>query len=97
MCHVCGHGDVGRRLSIEGIRVEISWVWDPTTYKAFLAMLTDLRNPEACFFSGIKLSSWKKGDAMISGAPLRVGTMRQPIYTPSCSTETMVVPLPTTP
>jgi hypothetical protein len=26
-----------------------------------------------------------------------VGTMRQPIYTPSCSTETMVVPLPTTP
>jgi hypothetical protein len=41
-------------LSIEGIRDEISWVWDPTTYKAFLAMLTDLGNPEACFFSGIK-------------------------------------------
>jgi hypothetical protein len=54
MRHVCGHGDVSRRLSIEGIRDEISWVWDPTAYKAFLAMLTDLGNPEACFFSGIK-------------------------------------------
>jgi hypothetical protein len=39
---------------MEGIRDEISWVWDPTTYKAFLAMLTGLRNLEACFFSGIK-------------------------------------------
>jgi hypothetical protein len=29
-------------------------VWDPTAYKAFLAILTDLVNPEACFFSGIK-------------------------------------------
>jgi hypothetical protein len=54
MCHVCGHGDVGRRLSIEGIGDEISWVWDPIAYKAFLAMLTDLGNPEACFFFGIK-------------------------------------------
>jgi hypothetical protein len=52
---MCGHGDVGRRLSIEGIRDEISWVWYPTTYKAFLAMLIDLGNPEACFFSGIKV------------------------------------------
>jgi hypothetical protein len=25
MRRVCGHGDVGRRLSIEGIRDEISW------------------------------------------------------------------------
>jgi hypothetical protein len=33
MHHVCGHGDVSRRLSIEGIRDEISWVWDPTAYK----------------------------------------------------------------
>jgi hypothetical protein len=41
-------------LSIEGIRDEISWVWDPTAYKAFLSMLTDHGNPEACFFSGIK-------------------------------------------
>jgi hypothetical protein len=41
-------------LSIEGIRDEISWVWDPTTYKAFLAMLTGLGNLEACFFSEIK-------------------------------------------
>jgi hypothetical protein len=51
---VCGHDDIGRCLSIKGIRDEISWVWDPTAYKAFLAMLTDLANPEACFFSGIK-------------------------------------------
>jgi hypothetical protein len=28
MRHVCGHGDVGWRLSIAGIRDEISWVWD---------------------------------------------------------------------
>jgi hypothetical protein len=41
-------------LSIEGIRDEIFWVWDPTAYKAFLAMLTDLGNPGACFVSGIK-------------------------------------------
>jgi hypothetical protein len=39
---------------IEGIRDEIYWVCDPTTYKAFLAMLTDLGNPVACLFSGIK-------------------------------------------
>jgi hypothetical protein len=54
MRHVCGHGNVGRRLSIEGIRDEISWVWDLTAYEAFLAMLTNLGNLEACFFSGIK-------------------------------------------
>jgi hypothetical protein len=41
-------------LSIEGIRDEISWVWNPTTYKAFLAILISLGNPEACFLSGIK-------------------------------------------
>jgi hypothetical protein len=29
-------------------------VWDPTAYKAFLAMSTDLGIPEACFFSRIK-------------------------------------------
>jgi hypothetical protein len=51
---MCGHGNVGRRLSIEGIRDEISWVWNPTAYKAFLAMLSGLGNPEACFLSGIK-------------------------------------------
>jgi hypothetical protein len=55
MRRVCGHGDVGRRLSIEGIRDEISWVWDPTAYNAFLAMLIGLGNLEACFFSGIKV------------------------------------------
>jgi hypothetical protein len=54
MCRVCGHDDVGRRLSIEGIRDEISWVWNPTAYKAFLSVLSGLGNPEACFFSGIK-------------------------------------------
>jgi hypothetical protein len=51
MCCVCGHDDVCRRLSIEGIRDEISWVWDPTDYKAFSAMLTGLGNPEDCFLS----------------------------------------------
>jgi hypothetical protein len=55
MRRMCGHSNVGRRLSIEGIRDGISWVWDPTAYKAFLAMLTDLENPEACFFSWIKV------------------------------------------
>jgi hypothetical protein len=54
MYRVCGHGDIGRCLSIEGIRDEISWVWYPTAYKAFLAMLSGLGNPEACFLSGIK-------------------------------------------
>jgi hypothetical protein len=54
MRHVFGHDDVGRHFSIEGIRDEISWVWDPTTYKAFLAMLTGLGNLKACFFSRIK-------------------------------------------
>jgi hypothetical protein len=33
---------------------EISWVWNPTAYKAFLGMLTGLENPEACFLSEIK-------------------------------------------
>jgi hypothetical protein len=54
MCRVCGHGDVGWRLSIEGTQDDISGVWDPTAYKAFLAMLTSLENLEACFFSRIK-------------------------------------------
>jgi hypothetical protein len=54
MHRVCDHGDVGRRLSIEGIRYAISWVWNPTAYKAFLAVLTGLEHPEACFLSGIK-------------------------------------------
>jgi hypothetical protein len=39
---------------MEGIRDEISWVWNPTAYKAFLAMLSSLGNSEACFLSGIK-------------------------------------------
>jgi hypothetical protein len=54
MRRVCGHGVVGRLLSIEGIRDEISWVWNATAYKAFLAMLTDLGNLDACFLFGIK-------------------------------------------
>jgi hypothetical protein len=55
MRHVCGHDDVSRHLSIEGIRDEISWVCNPTAYKAFLAMMSGLENPEACFLSGIKV------------------------------------------
>jgi hypothetical protein len=51
---MCIYRDVDRRLSIEGIGDEISWLRDPTAYKAFQAMRTDLRNPEACFFFGIK-------------------------------------------
>jgi hypothetical protein len=50
---VCGHGDVGRHLLIEGIQDEISWVWNPIACNAFLAMLSGLGNPEACFLSGI--------------------------------------------
>jgi hypothetical protein len=44
MRRVCGHDEVGRHLSIEGIQDEI-YVWDPTAYKDFLAMLIDLGNP----------------------------------------------------
>jgi hypothetical protein len=54
MRRVCGHDDIGRCLSLEGIRDEISWVWNPTAYKAFLAMLSGLGNPEACLLSRIK-------------------------------------------
>jgi hypothetical protein len=54
MRHVYDHDKVGWRLLTKGIRDEISWVWVPTAYKAFLAMLTDLGNPEACFFFEIK-------------------------------------------
>jgi hypothetical protein len=54
MRRVCGHGDVGRCLSIEGIQNEISWVWNPTAYKAFLAMLSGLGNLEACLLSRIE-------------------------------------------
>jgi hypothetical protein len=54
MRYVRGHGDVGWRLSIDGIRDEISWMWNPTAYKAFLAMLSGLGNLEAFFYSGIK-------------------------------------------
>jgi hypothetical protein len=93
----CSHGDVGRRLSIEGIRDEISWMWDPTAYKSFLAMLTDLGNPEDCFFSRIKAVFMEnRGCNDLRRAP-RVGVMQRPIYTPSFSTGTMAVPLLTTP
>jgi hypothetical protein len=73
MRRVCDHGDVGRHLSIEGIQDEISWVWNPAAYKAFLPMLSDLGNPEACFLSRIK--AFFIEDTMISSAPPRVGTM----------------------
>jgi hypothetical protein len=97
MRRVCGHGDVSRRLSIEGIRDEISWVWDLTTYKAFLAMLTGLGNPEAYFLSGIKAFFIENRGYNDLRDPPRVGTMRRPIYTPSCSVETMAVPASMTP
>jgi hypothetical protein len=54
MRRLCGHDDVIRCLSIEGIRDEISWVWNPTAYKEFCAMLTSLGHTEACFLSRIK-------------------------------------------
>jgi hypothetical protein len=60
-------------------------------------MLTGLKHPEACFLSRIKAFIIEHRGTKISGAPLRVGMMRQPIYTPSCSTETMAVLSPMTP
>jgi hypothetical protein len=54
MRRVCCHGDVSRHLSIKVIRDEISWVQNPTAYKAFLAMLSGLGNPEGCFLLEIK-------------------------------------------
>jgi hypothetical protein len=96
MRHVCGHSDVGRLLSIEGIRDEISWVCNPTAYKTFLAMLSGLGNPEACFLSGIKAFFIEHRGYNDLRRATRVGMMRRPIYTPSCSTETMAVPPPTT-
>jgi hypothetical protein len=51
---MCGSGDVGQHLSIEEIQDEISLVWNPTTFEAFLATLRGVGNPEACFLSGIK-------------------------------------------
>jgi hypothetical protein len=44
-----------------------------------------------------KPSSSNTGDTMISGVTPRVGTMRWPIYKPSCYIEPMTVPPPTTP
>jgi hypothetical protein len=63
----------------------------------FLAMFSGLGNPEACFLSGIKAFFIEHRGYNDSGAPPRVGTMQRPIYTPSFSTETMVVPPPPTP
>jgi hypothetical protein len=83
MRRVWGHGVVDRRLSIKGIRDEISWVWNPTAYKAFLAMLSGLGNPEACFLSRIKAFFTNTEDTMISGAPPRVGVTPQ-VFSRSC-------------
>ena len=55
MRRLCSHRDFGRCLSIEAIRDEIAWMWDLTAYTTFLAMLTDLDNPGACFYSGIDI------------------------------------------
>jgi hypothetical protein len=83
MQRVCGHGDIGWRLSIEGIQSI------PCYAERSLETggLFTLRNQSLLH---------RRRDTMISGAPLRVGTMRWPLYKPSCSTETMAVPLPTT-
>jgi hypothetical protein len=97
MRRVCGHGDIVRHLSIEGIRDEFSWVWNPTAYKAFLAMLTGLGNPEACFLSGIKAFFIEHRGHNDLRRAAESGHDATPIYTPSCSTETMAVPPPTTP
>jgi hypothetical protein len=80
---MCGHDHVCQGLSIEGTRDEISWVWNPTTYKAFLAMLTGLGHLRLASSPELKPSSSNTGDTMISGALPRVGTMRRHIYTPS--------------
>jgi hypothetical protein len=92
---VCGHGDVGRRLSIEGIRDEISLVWNPTTYKAFLAMLTGLGHQEACFLSGIKAffiehRGYNDIQCVAEGGHHAAAYLY-------ARAETMVVPSPTTP
>jgi hypothetical protein len=58
-------------------------------------MLSGLGNPEACFLSGIKAFFIEHRG--VNDLPPRVGAMRQPIYTPYFSTETMAVPPPTTP
>jgi hypothetical protein len=97
MRHMCGHGDVGRRLSIKGIQDEISWVWNPTAYKAFLSMLSSFGNPEACFLSRIKAFFIEHRGYNDLRGTARVSTMRRPIYMPSCSTETMEVSPSTTP
>jgi hypothetical protein len=97
MRRMCGHSNVGRRLSIEGIRDEIFCVLNPTAYKAFLAMLSGLRNPEACFLSEIKAFFIEHRGYDDLRRAAGVGTMRWRIYTPSCSTETMAVPPPMTP
>jgi hypothetical protein len=60
-------------------------------------MLSGLGNLEACFLFRIKAFFIEHRDTMISSAPSRVGTMRRPICTPSCSTETMAVPPSTIP
>jgi hypothetical protein len=46
---------------------------------------------------GSKPSSSNTVDTMITSTPSRTSMMRRPIYTPSCSIETMVVPPPMTP
>jgi hypothetical protein len=94
---MCGHGDVARSLSIKGIRDEISWVWNPTAYKAFLSMLSGLGNLEACFLSGIKAFFIEHRGYNDLQRAAEGGHNGAPIYMPSCSTKTIAVPPPTTP
>jgi hypothetical protein len=84
-------------LSIEGIRDEISWVWNPTAYKAFLAMLSSLGNPEACFLSGIKAFFIEHRVYNDLRRAAEGGHDAAAYLLPSFSTETMAVPPPTTP
>jgi hypothetical protein len=96
MRRVCGHDDVGRRLLIEGIRDEISWVWNPTAYKAFLAMLIGLGNLEACFLSGIKAFFIEHRGYNDLQRAIEGGHDGAPIYMPYCSIKTIAVPPLTT-
>jgi hypothetical protein len=68
MRRVCVHGDVGRRLSIEGIRDEISWVWTPplTKHSLLCWVVSGIWRLASSLQS--KPSSSNTGDTMISGA-----------------------------
>ena len=49
---ICGDPTVGRYLALDQFRCGRTWD-DPIDYEALLASLTQVGNPEACFFTGI--------------------------------------------